>query len=74
MFALWWSANATYLVVKTGFLDLGDEDVVGLAGNLNALFGTVAEDTDGDARAREGMAVYERLVDAELATDCLYVT
>jgi hypothetical protein len=46
--------------------------VVGLASNLNAFFGTVAEDTDGDARTREGVAIYKGFVDAELTTDCLY--
>ena len=62
----------TYLVVKAGFLNLGDEDMVGLSGDLNALLGTVAKDTNGNARAGEGVTVYERLVDTELTTNCLY--
>lgn len=47
--------------------------MISLAGDLNTLFGTVAEDTDGDTRTGEGVAVYERLVDAELTTNCLYI-
>lgn len=74
MFALCWFGDATHLVVKTGFLDLGDKDVVGLSGDLDALFGTVTEDTDCDARTGEGMTVHERLVNAELTTNRLYVT
>lgn len=64
--------RSTYLVVKTGLLDLGDENVVGLAGNLHSLLGNVAEDTNGNTRAREGVTVDQRLVNAEFATNCLY--
>jgi hypothetical protein len=63
--------DPTYLVVKTGLLDHRDEDVVGLAGNLNSLLSNVAEDANGNARTREGVAPDKRLVDAELATNCL---
>ena len=49
--------HATYLVVKTSLLDHGDEDVVGLAGNLHALLGNVTEDANGNTGAREGVAV-----------------
>lgn len=64
--------RSTYLVVKTGLLDLADENVVGLAGDLHSFLGNVAEDTNGNARAREGVTVDQRLVNAELATNCLY--
>ena len=61
----------TYLVVKASFFDLGDENVVGLTGDIHALFGAVAENTDGDAGTREGVTVHKRLVDSELTTNCL---
>ena len=48
----------THLVVKTSLLDHGDEDVVGLAGDLYSLLGNVAEDANGNARTGEGMAIY----------------
>lgn len=35
-------------VVETGLADLGDEDVVGLAGNLDLFGGDFAEDSDSD--------------------------
>jgi hypothetical protein len=63
--------DAIHLVVKASFLDLGDKDVVGLSGDLNTLFGTVAEDTDGDSRTGEGVSVDEGFVDTELTTNCL---
>ena len=47
--------------------------MVGLAGNLHSLLGNVAKDANGDARAGKGVAVYEGLVDTELATDCLLI-
>lgn len=64
--------RSTYLVVKTGLLDLGDENVVGLAGNLHSFLSNVAEDTNSNSRAREGVTVDQRLVNAEFATNCLY--
>lgn len=45
--------------------------MVGLAGNLNSLLGNVAENANGNARTWEGVAPDKRLVDAELATNCL---
>jgi hypothetical protein len=63
--------RSTYLVVKAGLLDLGDENVVGLASDLHSFLGNVAEDANGNARAREGVTVDEGLVYAELATNCL---
>ena len=61
----------THLVVKTSLLDHGDEDVVGLAGDLYSLLGNVAEDANGNARTGERMAIYQRLVYAELPANCL---
>jgi len=42
------SKGLSYLVVKAGLLDHGDEDVVGLAGDLYSLLGNVAEYANGD--------------------------
>lgn len=51
--------NAAYLVVKAQPPSLhGDEDVVGLAGNLYSFLGLVAEDANSNARTGEGMAIY----------------
>lgn len=61
----------TYLVIEASLLDHGDEDVVGLASDLNSLLGDVTEDADGNARTGEGVAVHKRLVNAELSTDGL---
>lgn len=63
--------DSTHLVVKTGLADHADEDVVGLAGDLDTLLGNVTEDTNGNARTGEGVAAHERFVNAELATNCL---
>lgn len=45
--------------------------MVGLPGDLHSFLGDVAEDTNGNARAWEGVAVDQRLMDAEFATNCL---
>lgn len=63
--------DSTHLVVKTGLPDHADENVVGLAGDLDTLLGNVTEDTNGNTRTGEGVSTHERLVDAELATNCL---
>lgn len=66
------SCNAANLIVEAGLLDLADEDVISLAGDLNTLLGHVAENADGDTGTGEGVAVDKRFVDAELATDVLH--
>ena len=64
------SVYLSHLVVKTSFLNHADEDVVGLAGNLDSLLGNITEDTDGNTGTGEGVSVHEVLVDAKLATNC----
>jgi hypothetical protein len=49
----------TYLVIETGLLDLGDENVVGLTGDLDTLLGDVSENANGNSGTREGVAVHE---------------
>lgn len=63
--------DVTHLVVEAGLLDLADEDVVGLASDLYSLLGNIAKDANGNAGAGEWVPVDERLVDAELSTNCL---
>lgn len=50
--------DPTYLVVKASLLDHGNEDVIGLTGNLHSLLGNITEDANSNARAREGVPVY----------------
>lgn len=50
--------DATHLVVKAGLLDHGDEDVVGLAGDLYSLLGNVAEYANGDTGSWERLPIY----------------
>lgn len=54
------------LVVQAGLPDHADEDVVGLAHHLDALGRRLAQDADGDARARERVPHHQHLGDAEL--------
>jgi hypothetical protein len=60
------------LVVDSGLSDHGDEDMIGLAHNLDSLRGDFADDSDTQARAREGMSADELLVDAQLASERSY--
>lgn len=43
--------DATHLVVKASLLDLGDENMIGLAGDFHSLFGNVAKNSDGNSRS-----------------------
>lgn len=58
-----------HLVVDASLLDHADVDVVGLAGNLDALRRHLAEDTDTNARAGERVAHDQVVVDVEGAAD-----
>lgn len=56
------------LIIQTRFTDHGDEDVIGSSGDIDTLRGDFAQDTDGDARAGEGVSHDEFVGDAEFAT------
>jgi len=62
---------STDLIVETSLLNLGDEDVVGLASNLNSLLGNITKNANGNTRAGEGVSVDKRLVDTELTANSL---
>lgn len=57
----------THLVVDTGLLDHGNEDVIGLLDDLNALRRDVADDSDRNTWARERVAHDQFLWDTQLA-------
>lgn len=57
------------LAVETGGLNLLDEDVVGLAGNVDLFWGYLTEDTDGNSWSWEGVAPDEILWNAEVGTE-----
>jgi hypothetical protein len=57
------------LAVKTGSLDLLDEDVVGLAGNIDLFGSDLSENTDGDTWSWEGMSPDKVLWDAKVGSE-----
>ncbi len=56
------------LVVNSGSLDLGDENVVGLAGDGDLLSGDLTEDTDGNSWTWEWVAHDKVVWDTELSS------
>lgn len=59
----------SYLIVDTSLPNHGDENVVSLPDNLDTLRRQVTNNSDADARAGEGVAHDELLVDAKLTTE-----
>src|SRR6201996_1818051 len=61
------------LVVQAGLADLVQIDDVGLAQDLELVFGDLARNADGQARPRKGMAADERRRQTQLAAQRAYL-
>ena len=66
---IFWLMVCACLIVDAGFLDHGDEDIIGLPGNGHTLGRHLTNNPDRNTRPRERVPHHEIVVDTELASE-----